>query len=146
MIEHDEVFPGSRQRRCYGDVQPLDESIIATSRAHRGRTTRSTESIRFDLSTKNTIVKQYDGRFMDIFQEIFDAEFKEKFAAKHKLTYEHRLIDDMVAASLKWSGGYVSACKNYDGRRAVRCRRAGLSLARPDDLGADHAGRQDRRG
>ena len=66
------------------------------------------------LSTKNTILKVYDGRFMDIFQEIFDEEFKEKFAAK-KITYEHRLIDDMVAASLKWSGGYVWACKNYDG-------------------------------
>src|SRR5207248_4156257 len=66
------------------------------------------------LSTKNTIVKIYDGRFMDIFQEIFDKEFKDKFAAK-KITYEHRLIDDMVAAALKWSGGYVWDCKNYDG-------------------------------
>ena len=66
------------------------------------------------LSTKNTILKVYDGRFKDIFQEVFDAQFKDKFAAK-KLTYEHRLIDDMVAASLKWSGGYVWACKNYDG-------------------------------
>jgi isocitrate dehydrogenase len=66
------------------------------------------------LSTKNTILKVYDGRFMDIFQETFDKEFKEGFAAK-KITYEHRLIDDMVAASLKWSGGYVWACKNYDG-------------------------------
>jgi isocitrate dehydrogenase len=66
------------------------------------------------LSTKNTILKVYDGRFKDIFQEVFDKEFKDKFAAK-KLTYEHRLIDDMVAAALKWSGGYVWACKNYDG-------------------------------
>ena len=66
------------------------------------------------LSTKNTILKVYDGRFKDIFQEVFDAQFKDKFAAK-KLTYEHRLIDDMVAASLKWSGGYVWACKPYDG-------------------------------
>jgi isocitrate dehydrogenase len=66
------------------------------------------------LSTKNTILKQYDGRFMELFAEIFEAEFKDKFAAK-KITYEHRLIDDMVAASLKWSGGYVWACKNYDG-------------------------------
>jgi isocitrate dehydrogenase len=66
------------------------------------------------LSTKNTIVKVYDGRFSDIFQEVFDKEFKDKFAEK-KLTYEHRLIDDMVASSLKWSGGYVWACKNYDG-------------------------------
>ena len=66
------------------------------------------------LSTKNTIVKVYDGRFKDIFQEIFDKEFKDEFAQK-KITYEHRLIDDMVAAALKWSGGYVWACKNYDG-------------------------------
>jgi isocitrate dehydrogenase len=66
------------------------------------------------LSTKNTILKVYDGRFKDIFQEIFDREFKAAFEAK-KLTYEHRLIDDMVAAALKWSGGYVWACKNYDG-------------------------------
>ncbi|TMI98642.1 MAG: NADP-dependent isocitrate dehydrogenase [Alphaproteobacteria bacterium] len=66
------------------------------------------------LSTKNTILKQYDGRFMELFQEVFDKEFKDKFAAK-KITYEHRLIDDMVAAALKWSGGYVWACKNYDG-------------------------------
>jgi isocitrate dehydrogenase len=66
------------------------------------------------LSTKNTILKQYDGRFMELFQQIFDAEFKDKFAAK-KITYEHRLIDDMVAAAMKWSGGYVWACKNYDG-------------------------------
>ena len=66
------------------------------------------------LSTKNTILKQYDGRFMELFQQIFDAEFKSKFEEK-KITYEHRLIDDMVAAALKWSGGYVWACKNYDG-------------------------------
>ena len=66
------------------------------------------------LSTKNTILKVYDGRFKDIFQEMFDAEFKAEFD-KRKLTYEHRLIDDMVASALKWSGGYVWACKNYDG-------------------------------
>ncbi len=66
------------------------------------------------LSTKNTILKVYDGRFKDLFQEVFDNEFKAEFDKK-KLTYEHRLIDDMVAASLKWSGGYVWACKNYDG-------------------------------
>src|SRR5438045_3092763 len=66
------------------------------------------------LSTKNTILKTYDGRFKDIFQEIYDNEFKAKFEAK-KITYEHRLIDDMVAAAMKWSGGYVWACKNYDG-------------------------------
>jgi isocitrate dehydrogenase len=66
------------------------------------------------LSTKNTILKVYDGRFKDIFQGVFDTEFKGEFE-KRKLTYEHRLIDDMVAAALKWSGGYVWACKNYDG-------------------------------
>ena len=66
------------------------------------------------LSTKNTILKVYDGRFKDIFEEIFEAEFKTKFEAA-KITYEHRLIDDMVAAAMKWSGGYVWACKNYDG-------------------------------
>ena len=66
------------------------------------------------LSTKNTILKAYDGRFKDLFQEVFDAEFKDEFASKG-LTYEHRLIDDMVAAALKWEGGYVWACKNYDG-------------------------------
>jgi isocitrate dehydrogenase len=66
------------------------------------------------LSTKNTILKVYDGRFKDIFQDIFDREFKAEFE-KRKLTYEHRLIDDMVAAAMKWSGGYVWACKNYDG-------------------------------
>ena len=66
------------------------------------------------LSTKNTILKTYDGRFMNIFQEVFDNEFKAKFDAAG-ITYEHRLIDDMVASALKWSGGYVWACKNYDG-------------------------------
>ncbi len=66
------------------------------------------------MSTKNTILKKYDGRFKDIFQEIFDADYKEKFE-ELGITYEHRLIDDMVAAAMKWEGGYVWACKNYDG-------------------------------
>ena len=66
------------------------------------------------LSTKNTILKAYDGRFKDIFQEVFETEFAENFAAAG-ITYEHRLIDDMVAAALKWNGGFVWACKNYDG-------------------------------
>lgn len=66
------------------------------------------------LSTKNTILKAYDGRFKDIFQEIYDAEFKDQFEAAG-ITYEHRLIDDMVASAMKWEGGYVWACKNYDG-------------------------------
>lgn len=66
------------------------------------------------LSTKNTILKKYDGRFKDIFQEVFEKDYKKKFEAKG-ITYEHRLIDDMVAAAIKWSGAYVWACKNYDG-------------------------------
>lgn len=66
------------------------------------------------LSTKNTILKAYDGRFKDIFQEVYDAEFKKQFE-EAGLTYEHRLIDDMVASAMKWEGGYVWACKNYDG-------------------------------
>jgi isocitrate dehydrogenase len=66
------------------------------------------------MSTKNTILKQYDGRFKDIFQEIFDNEYKKDFE-KNNLTYEHRLIDDMVACAMKWSGKYIWACKNYDG-------------------------------
>lgn len=90
----------------------LDESIREFARA----------SMRYGLSrnypvylsTKNTILKAYDGRFKDIFQEVFDAEFKSDFE-KAGITYEHRLIDDMVASALKWEGGYVWACKNYDG-------------------------------
>ena len=66
------------------------------------------------LSTKNTILKVYDGRFMDLFQEVFDADYKDRFKERG-ITYEHRLIDDMVACALKWSGGFVWACKNYDG-------------------------------
>ena len=66
------------------------------------------------LSTKNTILKAYDGRFKDLFQEVFEAEFEDRFKAAG-ITYEHRLIDDMVACALKWSGGFVWACKNYDG-------------------------------
>jgi len=66
------------------------------------------------LSTKNTILKKYDGRFKDLFQEVFEKEFKEKFKER-KITYEHRLIDDMVACAMKWSGNYIWACKNYDG-------------------------------
>jgi isocitrate dehydrogenase len=66
------------------------------------------------MSTKNTILKAYDGRFKDLFEEIFEAEFKADFE-KAGITYEHRLIDDMVASAMKWEGGYVWACKNYDG-------------------------------
>jgi len=66
------------------------------------------------LSTKNTILKKYDGRFKDLFQEVYEKEFKEKFKER-KITYEHRLIDDMVACAMKWNGNYIWACKNYDG-------------------------------
>jgi isocitrate dehydrogenase len=109
-IEHEVFqFPGSGVAMT---MYNLDESIRDFARA----------SFRYGLareypvymSTKNTILKAYDGRFKDLFQEIFEAEFKAEFDAKG-LTYEHRLIDDMVAASMKWEGGYVWACKNYDG-------------------------------
>src|SRR5438876_5640011 len=90
----------------------LDQSIFDFARASMNYALN--RGYPLYLSTKNTIVKVYDGRFKDIFQDIFDHEFKDAFAAK-KITYEHRLIDDMVAAALKWSGGYVWACKNYDG-------------------------------
>jgi isocitrate dehydrogenase len=90
----------------------LDESIIEFARASMNYAL--SRNFPLYLSTKNTILKQYDGRFMELFQQIFDTEFKAKFDAA-KITYEHRLIDDMVAAAMKWSGGYVWACKNYDG-------------------------------
>jgi isocitrate dehydrogenase len=90
----------------------LDDSIADFARASLNQGLSKGYSVY--LSTKNTILKTYDGRFKDIFQEIFDKEFKAKFDEK-KITYEHRLIDDMVAAAMKWSGGYVWACKNYDG-------------------------------
>src|SRR5258706_1406925 len=90
----------------------LDDSIADFARASLNQGLAKGYSVY--LSTKNTILKTYDGRFKDIFQEIFDKEFKTKFDEK-KITYEHRLIDDMVAAAMKWSGGYVWACKNYDG-------------------------------
>ena len=90
----------------------LDESITGFARACF--TYGLERNYAVYLSTKNTILKVYDGRFKNIFQEIFDAEFAAKYAAAN-LTYEHRLIDDMVAANMKWSGGYLWACKNYDG-------------------------------
>src|ERR1700687_5334649 len=90
----------------------LDQSIIDFARASMNYALN--RGYPLYLSTKNTIVKVYDGRFKDIFQEIFDKEFRAEFEKK-ALFYEHRLIDDMVAAALKWSGGYVWACKNYDG-------------------------------
>ncbi|WAP68348.1 NADP-dependent isocitrate dehydrogenase [Jiella pelagia] len=109
-IEH-EVFDAPAAGVAMG-MYNLDESIRDFARASFNYALQ--RNVPCYLSTKNTILKVYDGRFKDIFQEIFDAEFKAEFDAK-KLTYEHRLIDDMVAASLKWSGGYVWACKNYDG-------------------------------
>ncbi|MEQ8388305.1 MAG: NADP-dependent isocitrate dehydrogenase [Alphaproteobacteria bacterium] len=109
-IEHEVYdFPGGGVAMA---MYNLDESIRGFARAcfnyglNRGYPVY--------LSTKNTILKAYDGRFKDLFQEVFESEFKDRFEAK-KITYEHRLIDDMVAAALKWSGGFVWACKNYDG-------------------------------
>jgi len=90
----------------------LDKSIIDFARASLNYGLERNYPVY--LSTKNTILKAYDGRFKDIFQEIFDTEFKDRFEAAG-LTYEHRLIDDMVASAMKWEGGYVWACKNYDG-------------------------------
>jgi isocitrate dehydrogenase len=109
-IEH-EVFkaPGGGIAMA---MYNLDESIREFARASFNYGLNRNYPVY--LSTKNTILKVYDGRFKDIFQEVFDSEFKAEFA-KRKLTYEHRLIDDMVASALKWSGGYIWACKNYDG-------------------------------
>jgi len=110
VIEHD-VFqsPGSGVALA---MYNLDESIREFARASMNYGIMRKWPVY--LSTKNTILKAYDGRFKDIFQEVFDAEFAAKFK-ELGITYEHRLIDDMVASALKWSGGYVWACKNYDG-------------------------------
>src|ERR1700681_275256 len=109
-VEHEVFeFPGSGVAMA---MYNLDDSIRDFARASMNYALQ--RGYPLYLSTKNTILKVYDGRFMDIFQEVFEKEFKAEFAKK-KLTYEHRLIDDMVAAALKWSGGYVWACKNYDG-------------------------------
>jgi len=109
-IEH-EVFdaPGSGVAMA---MYNLDDSIREFARSSLNYGLMKNYPVY--LSTKNTILKAYDGRFKDIFQDVFDKEFKAEFD-KRKLTYEHRLIDDMVASALKWSGGYVWACKNYDG-------------------------------
>jgi len=110
VIEH-EVFdaPGSGVAMA---MYNLDDSIRDFARASFNYGLQ--RGFPVYLSTKNTILKAYDGRFKDIFQEIYETEFEATFKER-KLWYEHRLIDDMVAASLKWSGGYVWACKNYDG-------------------------------
>ena len=109
-IEH-EVFeaPGGGVAMA---MYNLDESIKEFARASMNYALARKYPLY--LSTKNTILKAYDGRFKDLFQEIFEAEFADKYKAAG-ITYEHRLIDDMVASALKWSGGYVWACKNYDG-------------------------------
>ena len=110
VIEHKVFdFPGSGVAMA---MYNLDESIREFARSSLNYGLNRNYPVY--LSTKNTILKAYDGRFKDIFQEVFDAEFAAEFA-KRKLTYEHRLIDDMVASALKWSGGYIWACKNYDG-------------------------------
>jgi isocitrate dehydrogenase len=102
-------FPGSG---CAMSMYNLDNSIIGFARACLNYGLERGWPVY--LSTKNTILKVYDGRFKDLFQKVFDEEFADAFKAKD-IFYEHRLIDDMVAAALKWSGGYVWACKNYDG-------------------------------
>jgi len=110
VIEH-EVYksPGSGVAMA---MYNLDDSI--RDFAHSSFTYGLQRGYPVYLSTKNTILKAYDGRFKDLFQEIYDAEYADKFKAAG-LHYEHRLIDDMVASALKWSGGYIWACKNYDG-------------------------------
>ena len=109
-IEYD-VFDAPSAGVAMG-MYNLDDSITEFARASFNYGLQ--RKVPVYLSTKNTILKVYDGRFKDIFQQVFDAEFADKFKAE-KLWYEHRLIDDMVASALKWSGGYVWACKNYDG-------------------------------
>ncbi|MBX3523806.1 MAG: NADP-dependent isocitrate dehydrogenase [Xanthobacteraceae bacterium] len=118
------VFEGKDGKKIEKNVYEFTSSGVALSMFNVDESIRDFARASFNyglarnypvyLSTKNTILKAYDGRFKDIFQEVFDAEFKDKFAEK-KIVYEHRLIDDMVAAAMKWSGGYVWACKNYDG-------------------------------
>jgi isocitrate dehydrogenase len=110
VIEH-EVFDAPSAGVAMG-MYNLDDSIADF--AHASFNYAINRKVPCYLSTKNTILKAYDGRFKDIFQEIFDRDYKAKFD-ELKIWYEHRLIDDMVASALKWSGGYVWACKNYDG-------------------------------
>ena len=110
VIEH-EVYKAPGAGVAMG-MYNLDESITEFARASFSFGLQRNFPVY--LSTKNTILKAYDGRFKDIFQKVFDEEFADQFMAAG-LTYEHRLIDDMVAAAIKWSGGFVWACKNYDG-------------------------------
>jgi isocitrate dehydrogenase len=110
VIEHDVFdFPGSGVALA---MYNLDDSIRDFARASMNYALQRRYPLY--LSTKNTILKAYDGRFKDLFAHVFASEFEARFK-EHGLTYEHRLIDDMVASALKWSGGYVWACKNYDG-------------------------------
>ncbi|WP_428030522.1 NADP-dependent isocitrate dehydrogenase [Ancylobacter sp.] len=110
VIEHEVYkYPGAGVALS---MYNIDESIAEFARASLNYGLMRKYPVY--LSTKDTILKQYDGRFRQIFQEIYEAEFKAEFE-KNKIWYEHRLIDDMVASALKWSGGYVWACKNYDG-------------------------------
>ena len=95
------------------------------------------------LSTKNTILKYYDGRFKDLFQEIYETEFAAKFK-ELGIVYEHRLIDDMVASALKWSGKFIWACKNYDGDVQSDQVAQGFGSLGPDDIDLDDARWQDR--
>jgi isocitrate dehydrogenase len=111
QVIEEEVFDFPEAGVAMG-MYNLDESIRAFARA--SLTYGLNRGWPVYLSTKNTILKAYDGRFKDIFEEIFESEFKEKFA-EAKIEYQHRLIDDMVASALKWSGNFVWACKNYDG-------------------------------
>ncbi len=110
QIEH-EVFDAPSSGIAMG-MYNLDQSIIDFARASMNYGLKMNWDVY--LSTKNTIMKNYDGRFKDLFQEIYEKEFEAKFI-KAGIIYEHRLIDDMVACALKWSGGFVWACKNYDG-------------------------------
>ena len=114
----------------------LDQSIIDFARASMNYALARKYPLY--LSTKNTIVKAYDGRFKDLFEKVFREEFADSFKAAG-LTYEHRLIDDMVAAALKWSGGYVWACKNYDGDVQSDTVAQGFRLAGTDDQCSDDA-------
>src|SRR5580698_1168249 len=110
VIEHNVFdFPGSGIAMA---MYNTDESIIGFARSSFNYGLMRGWPV--FLSTKNTILKRYDGRFKDLFQEVFDKEFADKFAAK-KIIYQHRLIDDMVASALKWHGEFIWACKNYDG-------------------------------
>ncbi len=110
VIEH-EVFDAP-SAGVFMSMYNLDRSIIDFARASLNYGLRLGWPVY--MSTKNTILKQYDGRFLELFQKVYEEEFEQAFRAKG-ITYEHRLIDDMVASAMKWNGGFVWACKNYDG-------------------------------